>query len=133
MVSSAGLIETISERLKLYNAKNIVVDPVMISTSGSRLIQEDALETILLTPNIPEASVLSGISIANEEDMIKAAEAISSEYGCAVLCKGGHSVNNANDLLYRDHKYKWFKGERIDNSGLTMASAVFYSNQGKYI
>jgi hydroxymethylpyrimidine/phosphomethylpyrimidine kinase len=138
MVSSAGLIKTISEKLKYYNARNIVVDPVMISTSGSKLLQDDAIKTlkdtllrqaILLTPNIPEASVLSGISIANETDMIKAAEIISNQFGCAVLCKGGHRVNDANDLLYYDHKYKWFMGERIDNenthgTGCTLSSAI---------
>lgn len=138
MVSSAELIETISEKLKFYNAKNIVVDPVMISTSGSKLLREDAVETlknclfrqaVLLTPNVPEASALSGVSIENETDMIKAAKIISNEYGCAVLCKGGHSVNDANDLLYREHKYRWFIGERIDNknthgTGCTLSSAI---------
>ncbi len=138
MVSSARLIETIAEKLKFYNAKNIVVDPVMISTSGSKLLHDDAIETlkkylfpqaVLLTPNIPEASVLSGVSINNEADMIKAAEIISNEYGCAVLCKGGHNVNDANDLLYWDHQYKWFIGERIDNknthgTGCTLSSAI---------
>lgn len=138
MVSSAGLIEIISEKLKFYNAKNIVVDPVMISTSGSELLQNDAVETlkeclfhqvVLLTPNIPEASVLSGVSIGNEADIIKAAEIISTEYGCAVLCKGGHNINDANDLLYQNHKYRWFIGDRIDNknthgTGCTLSSAI---------
>jgi len=138
MVSSAELIETISEKLKFYSAKNIVVDPVMVSTSGSKLLRDDAIETLknrliplaaLLTPNIPEASILSGVSIENEADMIKAAEIISNEYGCAVLCKGGHSINDANDLLYHNHKYKWFVGERIDNNnthgtGCTLSSAI---------
>ncbi len=138
MVSATGLIETISEKLKFYNAKNIVVDPVMVSTSGSKLLQDDAVETlknclfnqaVLLTPNIPEASILSGISIINEASMIKSAEIISNEYGCAVLCKGGHSVNHANDLLYWNHSYRWFTGERIDNrnthgTGCTLSSAI---------
>ncbi|MGI6084405.1 MAG: bifunctional hydroxymethylpyrimidine kinase/phosphomethylpyrimidine kinase [Acetivibrionales bacterium] len=138
MVSSAELIETISEKLKFYNAKNIVVDPVMISTSGSKLLRDDAVETlksclfrqaVLLTPNIPEASVLSGVSIENETDMINAAEIISNEYGCAVLCKGGHNINDANDLLYRNHKYRWFIGQRINNknthgTGCTLSSAI---------
>lgn len=138
MVSSAKLIETIAERLEFYKAKNIVLDPVMVSTSGSKLLEDDAIETLknclfrqadLLTPNIPEASVLSGVSIANEEDMIKAAEIISREYGCAVLCKGGHGINDANDLLYRNHKYRWFFGERINNknthgTGCTLSSAI---------
>lgn len=138
MVSSAELIETISEKLEFYNAKNIVVDPVMISTSGSKLIRDDAVEAlknclfhqaVLLTPNISEASVLSGVPIENEADMIKAAEIISNEYNCAVLCKGGHSVNDANDLLYQNHEYRWFMGERIDNknthgTGCTLSSAI---------
>jgi len=138
MVSSAKLIETISEKLKFYNARNIVVDPVMIATSGSKLLQDDAIETlknylfrqaVLLTPNIPEASVLSGVSIENEADMIKAAEIISNQFGCAVLCKGGHRVNDANDLLYYNQKYKWFMGEKIDNpnthgTGCTLSSAI---------
>jgi hydroxymethylpyrimidine/phosphomethylpyrimidine kinase len=138
MVSSTGLIETLAEKLKFYNAQNIVVDPVMISTSGSKLLQDDAVETlknclfrqaVLLTPNIPEASILAGISIENEADMIKAAEIISVEYGCAVLCKGGHSINDANDLLYWNHTYRWFIGEKIDNknthgTGCTLSSAI---------
>lgn len=138
MVSSIDLIETIAERLNFYQAKNIVVDPVMIATSGSKLIQEDAVETlknclfhqaVLLTPNIVEACVLSGISIEREEDMMKAAERISKEYGCAVLVKGGHSINDSNDLLYTNHKFRWFIGERIDNSnthgtGCTLSSAI---------
>lgn len=138
MVSSAKLIETISERLKFYDAKNIVVDPVMVSTSGSKLLRDDAIETLknrlfplatVLTPNILEASILSGVSIENETDMIKAAQTISSEYGCAVLCKGGHSINDANDLLYHNNKYKWFIGEKINNknthgTGCTLSSAI---------
>jgi len=138
MVSSVGLIDIISERLKFYKAKNIVVDPVMISTSRSKLLQDDAIETlkeklfhqaILLTPNIPEASVLSGMPIEDEMDMIKAAEVISNQYECAVLCKGGHSEHNANDLLYSNDNYRWFIGERIDNSnthgtGCTLSSAI---------
>lgn len=138
MVSSAELIETISYKLKFYKAKNIVVDPVMVSTSGSKLLKDDAIETLkntlirqadLLTPNIPEASVLAGISIENESDMIKAAEIISDQFGCAVLCKGGHRVNDANDLLYYDHNFKWFRGEKINNdnthgTGCTLSSAI---------
>ncbi len=138
MVSSARLIETISERLEYYHAKNIVIDPVIISTSGSKLLRDDAVETLkrrllghaaLITPNIPEAAVLSGISVENEKDMMNAAAAISNEFGCAVLCKGGHSAGAANDLLVHDHRYRWFLGERIDNAnthgtGCTLSSAI---------
>ncbi|UZQ84809.1 bifunctional hydroxymethylpyrimidine kinase/phosphomethylpyrimidine kinase [Thermoclostridium stercorarium] len=138
MVSSAPLIEIIAEKLKYYNARNIVVDPVMVSTSGSKLLQDNAIEAlrsklfpmaVVITPNIPEASILSGISIENREDMIKAAEIIGKQFGCAVLCKGGHSVNDADDLLYCDNRYKWFRGERINNKnthgkGCTLSSAI---------
>ena len=138
MVSSVGLIKTISEKLEFYKAKNIVVDPVMVSTSGSKLIKDNAIEALkkylfpqatVLTPNIPEASVLAGVSISDEGDMAKAAQIISNEYGCAVLCKGGHNINDANDLLYFEGKCHWFMGERIDNqnthgTGCTLSSAI---------
>ncbi len=138
MVSSSVLIRTIAEKLQEYHADHIVVDPLMVATSGSRLISEDAVEALektlfplaqLLTPNIPEAEVLSGIPVRTEEDMIRAAEMISETYHCAVLCKGGHQVNDANDLLYRDGEYRWFYGRRIDNpnthgTGCTLSSAI---------
>lgn len=138
MVSSVKLIETIAEKLKYYGAKNIVIDPVMISTSGSKLLQDDAIETlkdclfpqgILLTPNIPEASILAGMAIKDKEDMMEAAKIIGEEYNCAVLCKGGHSINDANDVLYIDKEFKWFMGERIENqnthgTGCTLSSAI---------
>ena len=124
MVSSSQLIEVIADRLKAYAATNVVVDPVMVATSGSRLIAEDAVATLshtllplatLVTPNIPEAAILSGISIHNEADMLQAARSISDTYHCAVLCKGGHNINDSNDLLYADGTYQWFHGKRINN------------------
>lgn len=138
MVASSGLIEVIAERLQHYGAKNIVVDPVMVATSGARLISEDAIATLearllplatVLTPNIPEAEVLSGLSITSPDDMIAAGKIISERYGCAVLCKGGHRLNDANDLLYRDGGYAWFNGKRIDNpnthgTGCTLSSTI---------
>ena len=111
MVSSTGLIEVIADKLKQYGARNIVVDPVMVATSGSRLISQEAVDALkelllplatVLTPNIPEAEVLSGMTISGPADMEAAAQAISETYGCAVLCKGGHEVNDADDLLWRD-------------------------------
>ena len=124
MVSEKSLIETISTKLKQYNPKNIVIDPVMVSTSGSRLIDLDAVEVLkkelfplsdILTPNIPEAQMLTGMKISSADDMIKAAEKISETYNCAVLCKGGHNLNDANDLLYSNGKYQWYVGKRVDN------------------
>lgn len=138
MVSSSELIKTIAVNLKKYNGKNIVLDPVMVATSGAKLISDDAIATLkedliplatVITPNIPEAEVLSEMTISNEEDMIKAAAYISEKYNCAVLCKGGHSINDANDLLYSNGKYHWFYGKRIDNpnthgTGCTLSSAI---------
>ena len=138
MVYSGELIKTIAENLKKYNGKNIVLDPVMVATSGAKLISDDAIATLkecliplatVITPNIPEAEVLSEMTISNEEDMIKAAAFISDKYNCAVLCKVGHSINDANDLLYSNGEYKWFYGKRINNpnthgTGCTLSSAI---------
>ncbi len=138
MVSSSELICVIADRLKYHKAKNIVVDPVMVATSGSSLMKSDAVKTLinellpiatLVTPNIPEGEVLSGLSIKNKEDMEKVAKIIGDAYNCAVLLKGGHNINNANDLLYEKGEYHWFEGKRIDNSnthgtGCTLSSAI---------
>ena len=138
MVSSSELIRVIADRLKYYEAKNIVVDPVMVATSGSSLMKTDAIQTLtchllplatLVTPNIPEAQLLADQEITNEADMVIAAEKISHSYGCAVLLKGGHSINDANDLLYVGNSSRWFYGKRIQNSnthgtGCTLSSAI---------
>ena len=138
MVSSKKLIEMIALKLKEYQAVNIVVDPVMVATSGARLISDDAIDTLkqnlfplatLLTPNIPEAEILTHMSINSPEDMIEAAGKLSSQFQCAVLCKGGHQINDANDLLFHDGEYHWFRGKRIDNpnthgTGCTLSSAI---------
>lgn len=138
MVSSSALIGVIAERLQFYRAENIVIDPVMVATSGAHLIAEDAVATLqakllpmatILTPNIPEAEVLAGMHIASPDDMIEAARRISETYSCAVLCKGGHRLNDANDLLFRSGAYQWFNGRHIDNpnthgTGCTLSSAI---------
>ncbi len=138
MVSSSRLIKVIAEKLRYYGAENIVVDPVMAATSGSSLMQNDAVAALaseliplaaVVTPNIPEAEVLSGMTIQREEDMLAAAAKIGDAYGCAVLLKGGHSINDANDLLYSNKEYQWFKGKRIHNpnthgTGCTLSSAI---------
>ncbi|MBE7031834.1 MAG: bifunctional hydroxymethylpyrimidine kinase/phosphomethylpyrimidine kinase [Ruminococcaceae bacterium] len=138
MVSSAEIIGVIAEKLLEYSAKNIVVDPVMVATSGSALMKNDAVNALcqklfplatLITPNIPEAEVLSGMDIKNENDMIKAAEKISKDFAGAILIKGGHLVNDATDLLYQNGKPEWFSSERIDNpnthgTGCTLSSAI---------
>ena len=138
MVSSAELIHVIADRLKKYHADNIVIDPVMVATSGARLISEEAVDVLkeklfpmasVLTPNIPEGELLTGRKIRSSEDMIRAAEEIGSRYHCAVLCKGGHQLNDANDLLWQAGKIRWFYGERINNpnthgTGCTLSSAI---------
>ena len=138
MVSSIPLINVIADKLQEYGAKNLVVDPVMVATSGDRLISEDAVSALkelllplatVLTPNIPEAEILSGMTITDTAGMEAAAKAISERYGCAVLCKGGHQVNDADDLLWRNGGGKWFRGKRIHNpnthgTGCTLSSAI---------
>jgi hydroxymethylpyrimidine/phosphomethylpyrimidine kinase len=128
----------IADRLKYYNAKNVVIDPVMVASAGSSLMKQNAVQTLitemlpistLVTPNIPEAQVLSGMTIENKEDMIAAAKRIGDSYHCAVLLKGGHSINDANDLLYADGELIWFEGKRINNpnthgTGCTLSSAI---------
>ena len=138
MVSSSALIEVIAQRLKFYQAKNIVVDPVMVATSGARLINDSAINTLkekllpianIITPNIPETEVLSGMKISDKDDMEKAAVSIGEKFKCAVLVKGGHSINDADDILYSNGKITYFKGKRIDNpnthgTGCTLSSAI---------
>ena len=139
MVSSAELIETIAKRLCAHHAVNIVVDPVMIATSGARLIDPAAVSALkekllpiarVVTPNIPEAEVLSGMKLETKQDMETASKQICAQYRCAVLCKGGHSLNDANDLLCTpDGTLRWFEGKRIDNpnthgTGCTLSSAI---------
>ncbi len=138
MVSSSELIKTIADRLKFYNARHIVVDPVMVATSGSSLLKSEALETLkkqllpiaqIATPNIPEAEILAEMKIESKEDMEAAAKIIYEKYGCCVLLKGGHDLNDANDLLYSKDEIKWFNGKRINNpnthgTGCTLSSAI---------
>jgi len=138
MVSNAGIIAVIAERLRFYNARNIVVDPVMASTSGSRLLAEDACGALadelfplarVITPNILESEILCGFTIRTEDDALLAAKTISGRYPCAVLVKGGHRVLDAIDLLYTDGAARWFRGTKIDNpnthgTGCTLSSAL---------
>ena len=138
MVSDASLIRVIAAALKKYQAKNIVLDPVMASTSGSSLMKEDALQVFseelmplatVITPNIPEAQILSGLEIQCESDMEKAAGQMGRQYGCSILLKGGHALGDANDLLWKEETVTWFYGKRIENpnchgTGCTLSSAV---------
>lgn len=138
MLCGADMIRAAAKKLREYHAVNIVLDPVMVSTSGSRLLSREAVEEMkaqmfpladLITPNIPEGEVLTGKRIESPEDMEKAAETIACTYGCAVLLKGGHQAGSADDLLYRDGSFRWFPGRRIANpnnhgTGCTLSSAI---------
>lgn len=138
MVSSSALIAVIADRLRRYGARHVVVDPVMVATSGSRLLRSDALtalEELLLplaevvTPNVPEAELLSGMEIRTSADMVCAAEKIGARCGAAVLLKGGHALNDANDYLWQNGEGRWYEGRRIDNpnthgTGCTLSSAI---------
>ena len=137
MIPSPALMEAAAERLTFWKAANIVVDPVMVATSGADLMQATAVKTLtekllplaaLATPNLPEAEVLAGMTIRPKEAMLAAATAIQKECGCAVLLKGGHSIQDADDLLCADG-IMWFPGRRIDNpnthgTGCTLSSAI---------
>ncbi len=138
MVSSSALIAVIGKVLRRHQAKNIVVDPVMVSTSGSRLLAEDAVAALkeellplctVCTPNIPEAQVLADMAVTCPEEMEQAAQRIGEKYGCAVLCKGGHQVSTADDYLWQNGKGTWMRGQRIENpnthgTGCTLSSAI---------
>ena len=138
MLCGADMIRAAAKKLREYHAVNIVLDPVMVSTSGSRLLSREAVEEMkarmfpladLITPNIPEGEVLTGKRIESPEDMEKAAETIACTYGCAVLLKGGHQAGSADDLLYRDGSFRWYPGRRIANpnnhgTGCTLSSAI---------
>lgn len=138
MVANSAIIETIVQKLKQYQVQNIVVDPVMVSTSGSKLLSDEAMDTLIykllplgtvITPNIPEAQILCGFKILNAEEMIAAAKEIAKIQKGAILIKGGHMVNDATDLLYENGRIHWFSSERIPNSnthgtGCTLSSAI---------
>ena len=138
LVSDKPLIKAIAASLKKYEAKNIVLDPVMVSTSGSRLMAEDASDCLIkelipladiITPNLAEAEVLSGMAITDKDEMEKAARIIAEDFNGAVLIKGGHSSDNSDDLLYTDGSMIWIEGKRIDNpnthgTGCTLSSAI---------
>ncbi|MGD9665924.1 MAG: bifunctional hydroxymethylpyrimidine kinase/phosphomethylpyrimidine kinase [Synergistaceae bacterium] len=139
MAANSSLIRIISEKLKEYEAVNIVVDPVMVSTSGSRLLRDDAVNSLIeelipiakvITPNIPEAEVLSGIRIKEIGSMAEAARLIAEKTRTGVLLKGGHLGYRADDLLVTHEGSEiWFYSERIDNpnthgTGCTLSSAV---------
>jgi hydroxymethylpyrimidine/phosphomethylpyrimidine kinase len=139
MVSTSGIIETIAQKLKSYHAKNVVVDTVMVSTSGRRLISESAVSTLksvllplatVITPNVPEAEVLSNMNIKSKSDMVTSAQEISKYYDGNILIKGGHLQGCADDLLYTsDGEIVWFENVKIDNpnthgTGCTLSSAI---------
>ena len=138
MVASSALIRVIANRLRHYNAQQIVVDPVMVATSGANLIQNDAVETLmaelfplatLVTPNLPEAQVLAKMRIEHEAERRIAAKRIGDAYHCSVLLKGGHGQSTATDWLYTDGEWICFEGERIANpnthgTGCTLSSAI---------
>lgn len=138
MVSSAELIEVIADKCAQYEAPNLVVDPVMVATSGARLISEGAVTALkeklfplarVITPNIPEMEVLAGKSVLTEQERVQAAHTLQQDYSCAILCKGGHGLENADDLLLEAGEAHWFREKRIHTenthgTGCTLSSAI---------
>lgn len=138
LVPSPALVRVIAERLRFYGAERVVVDPVMAASVGSPLMKAGTAEALkewllplalLVTPNLREAEVLSGMPVRDRESMQAAAGKLAEQCGAAVLLKGGHSAQNADDLLFRAGVFRWFPGERIDNpnthgTGCTLSSAI---------
>lgn len=142
MVYSAAIISSIAQKLKQHQASKIVLDPVMVATSGGRLLSDDSIESLkaelmpladLITPNIPEAECLCGFGIHSRLDMVRAAKKIAATYGGSILIKGGHLYESADDfLLIQGHKGSeevWFPGVKIDNpnthgTGCTLSAAI---------
>ena len=138
MVSSAELIGVIAEKLHTYGAKHIVVDPVMISKSGYPLLAPEACETLikellplatLVTPNLPEAEAITGMQVTEKAQMRAVAEKIIALDAKAVLVKGGHLSDTADDLLFDGSTETWFPGKRIPTknthgTGCTLSSSL---------
>lgn len=138
MLSNESIMGVVAEKLEEYEAKNIVIDPVMVATSGNTLMDRQAVDsfkkelyplTDILTPNMAEASVLTGLEVNTKKDMEKAAEAIANNLKGMVLVKGGHLADSADDYLYFEGQGKWILGERIENpnvhgTGCTLSSAI---------
>ena len=138
MVSVPETIRVIADKLRQYQPRFVVIDPVMVATSGHRLLVPEAEQTLkevllpladVLTPNIPEAEVLTGKTIENLSDMEDAAKAISAMGARAVLVKGGHRVEDATDILFDGQELHYFKGKRVDSTsthgtGCSLSSAI---------
>jgi hydroxymethylpyrimidine/phosphomethylpyrimidine kinase len=140
MLFSADIINVIIETLSQETFKPIpiVVDPVFVATSGSKLIHDDGITLLkeklfpiarLITPNIPEAEALTGLTIKTPQQMKVAGQQIFDSYGAAVLMKGGHLENRALDILidkdgYQDFESEMVQGVNSHGSGCTLASAI---------
>lgn len=138
MLPSSAQVEVVAKKLREYKVKNLVVDPVMVATSGSKLMKDSTASVManllfpistVITPNIPEAEALLGKTIANKNQMEEAAKALSEEYGCSVLIKGGHSIEDACDVLFDKGQVSWYETTKIDNpnthgTGCTLSSAI---------
>ncbi|CAM4183656.1 bifunctional hydroxymethylpyrimidine kinase/phosphomethylpyrimidine kinase [Campylobacter armoricus] len=138
MLGSKEIIACVKENLLKFNAKNVVIDPVMFAKNGYALMPlencqffKDEILSLadVLTPNIPEAEFLCGFKILNEDDMKKAAIKLYEEGAKSVLIKGGHSKDNTNDIFYDGKEFSIFKAEKIDTknthgTGCTLSSAI---------
>lgn len=138
MLGNADAVRAAARRLRFYQAENVVLDPVMVSTSGRRLLDEAAVKLLeqtlfplarLITPNLPEAEALCGFPVRSGEEMERAARLLADRTGAAVLLKGGHLAGGADDLLADKGKTQWFPGKRVNNpnthgTGCTLSCAI---------
>lgn len=138
MIANAAQIEVLVSCFQKYRPKHIVIDTVMVSTSGRNLMEQEAIAVYkekllpfaeIYTPNIPEAELLTGTKIKTKAERLTAAKQLATQYSGAVLIKGGHEEKQADDLLYRKKQASWFSQEHIKNSnthgtGCTLSSAI---------
>jgi hydroxymethylpyrimidine kinase/phosphomethylpyrimidine kinase len=139
MLSSAGIVEAVTDAVSETGISKLVVDPVFVSKHGHPLLQEDAVEAlrrlilplaILVTPNLPEAAGLTGLTVETRDDLRRAAEAILELGPGAVLVKGGHLKGSRSDDLFVDReRTEWLPAERIDTAdthgtGCVLSAAV---------
>ena len=141
-ISSPILIMEVVDKIKKYKLKNIVVDPVIYSKSGVKLIKDEAIDIMkkellslanIITPNILELENISDTKIKNIDDMISASKKAYEQYGCAVLCKGGHGINDGEDLLYNEKGIKWYKTKKIETNNLHGTGCTLSSGIASYL
>lgn len=138
MLGSAEIVEAVADAIHIYKPKQVILDPVMVSKGGHQLLLNDAIETLkekllplvtLITPNVPEAELLTDTKIKNSEDIYNGCLKLWEQGAKSILLKGGHLEGDPNDLFFDGNHYTWLKGKRIHTknvhgTGCTLSSAI---------